>query len=43
MGQFIVIALLLAAVALAVRSLWRGRTARKGACGGDCSHCSGCH
>lgn len=43
MGQFVVIAALVAAVALAVRSLWREHKSGRSACGGDCSHCKGCH
>jgi len=43
MTQFIVIVLLAAAVALAVRSLWRQHKSGKGSCDGDCSHCKGCH
>ncbi len=45
MIQFIVIAVLVSAVALAVRSLWRQHKSGKGgcSCGGDCSHCKGCH
>ncbi len=41
MGDFIVIAVLALAVALAVRSLWRSR--RTGGCNGDCGNCRGCH
>ena len=40
-GNLIVIAVLAAAAALAVRSLWKGRR-RGGHCGGDCSRCGGC-
>ncbi len=43
MTQFIVIAALALAVFLAVRSLWRDHKSGKSACGGDCSHCKGCH
>ena len=40
MGDIIVIAVLLAAVALAARALWRGR--KNGGCCGDCSKCKSC-
>ncbi len=41
-GNLIVIALLAAVVALAIRSLWKDR--RNGThCTGDCSCCGGCH
>ncbi len=44
MGELIVIAALVGLVALAVRSMWRDRKSGKScACGGDCSHCKGCH
>lgn len=43
MGQFIVIAALGLAVFLAVRSMWRDHKGGKTSCGGDCSHCKGCH
>ncbi len=41
-GTVIVIAMLLAVVLLAVRSLWKSKKSGKG-CDGDCSHCRGCH
>lgn len=44
LGNLIVIAVLIAVVGLAVRSVWKDHTAGKScACGGDCSHCKGCH
>ena len=41
-GNIIVIAVLAAAVALAVRSLWRSHRSG-GGCNGDCGNCKGCH
>lgn len=41
LGYIAVLAVLAAVVALAVRSLWKGR--RSGGCTGDCAHCKGCH
>lgn len=41
-GNAIVILALAAAVALAVRSLWKSRR-RGGGCNGDCGSCRGCH
>lgn len=44
LGQIIVIAVLAGAVALAIRSMWKDRKNGKScSCGGDCSHCKGCH
>lgn len=44
MTAYIVLALVVLAVALAVRSLWKGRKSGKScSCGGDCPHCRGCH
>ncbi len=44
LGNIIVIAVLAAIAALAVRSLWRDHKSGKScACGGDCSRCKGCH
>ncbi len=44
MGELIVIAALVGLVALAVRSMWRDHKSGKScSCGGDCSHCKGCH
>lgn len=42
MTQFITIAVLVGAVALAIRSLWQGRKSGKSSCGGNCSSCGGC-
>lgn len=42
LGNLIVIAVLVAVVALAVRSLWKSHKAG-GGCSGDCAHCKGCH
>ena len=41
LGNLIVVLVLLAVAALAVRSLIRGR--KHGGCSGDCAHCGGCH
>lgn len=41
LGNIIVIALLAAAVALAVRSLWKSHR-NGGSCTGDCASCGGC-
>lgn len=41
LGEIIVIAVLAAVVALAVRSLWRSHKSG-GGCSGDCAHCKGC-
>lgn len=41
-GYIIVTAVLVAVVALAVRSLWKSHKSG-GGCGGDCAHCKGCH
>ena len=42
MGNIIVIAVLIAVAALAVRSLWKSRKSG-GGCNGDCGNCKGCH
>ncbi len=42
LGNLIVLLALAAAVALAVRSLWRDHK-RGGRCNGDCASCGGCH
>lgn len=42
LGNLIVIAVLVAVVALAARSLWKSRKAG-GHCTGDCASCGGCH
>ena len=41
-GNMIVIAVLIAVVALAVRSLWKSHKSG-GGCKGDCGNCRGCH
>ncbi len=43
MGTFIVLAGLSAAVFFAVRSIVREKKQGGAGCGGDCSHCRGCH
>lgn len=43
MTSYLALALVALAAALALRALWRSRRAGKGACGGDCAHCKGCH
>ncbi len=40
LGNLIVLLVLAAVVALAVRSLWRGR--KRGGCNGVCASCGGC-
>ena len=42
LGNIIVIAVLAAVVALAVRSLWKSHKSG-GDCNGDCGNCRGCH
>lgn len=42
LGNIIVIAVLLAVAALAVRSLWKSHRSG-GGCNGDCGNCRGCH
>ena len=43
MGTLIVGLLIIGAVALAIRSMARDKKNGKSNCGGDCSHCRGCH
>ena len=44
MGTAIVLAIVAGAAGLAVRSMVRDKKAGKSLqCGGDCSHCDGCH
>ena len=43
MGTVIVLIILGIVVALIVRSMVRDKKNGKSACGGDCSHCKGCH
>jgi hypothetical protein len=40
-GNILVLTILAAAVALAVRSMWRSHKSG-GHCGGDCGSCGGC-
>lgn len=42
MGTAIVLTVLAAVVALAVRSVWKSHR-DGGHCGGDCGSCGGCH
>ena len=42
LGNIIVIAVLIAVVVLAARSLWKSRKSG-GGCNGDCGNCRGCH
>ena len=42
LGNIIVIAVLIAVVVLAGRSLWKSHKSG-GGCNGDCGNCSGCH
>ena len=42
LGPVIVIVVLAAVVALAVRSLWKSHRSG-GGCRGDCARCGGCH
>lgn len=44
LGNLIVLAALMGAVALAIRSIWRDHKRGKScSCGGDCARCKGCH
>ena len=43
MGTIIVLAVLVAIVGLIVRGIIRDKKSGKSSCGGDCSHCRGCH
>ena len=43
MATLIVGIILLGIVALIIRSLVHGKKSGKSICGGDCSHCKGCH
>lgn len=44
MTSYLILALVVLAAALAARSLWKGHKAGKScSCGGNCSHCKGCH
>ena len=43
MATLIVGIILLGIVALIIRSLVHGKKSGKSLCGGDCSHCKGCH
>ena len=41
-GNMIVIAVLIAVVALVIRSLWKSHKSGRD-CNGDCGNCRGCH
>lgn len=43
MGTVIVAGILLAVVTAIVASMLRDKKQGKSACGGNCSHCKGCH
>lgn len=43
MGTVIVVVALGAIVGLIIRSMIRDKKNGKSSCGGDCSHCKGCH
>ena len=43
MGTLIVGGILLLVVVLIVRGIIRDKKSVKHSCGGDCSHCRGCH
>lgn len=44
MGTVIILAIVVAAAALAIRSMIKDKKAGKSIqCGGDCSRCGGCH
>lgn len=43
MGTIVVLAALVLIVALIVRSMIKDKKSGKSSCGGDCSHCRGCH
>ena len=43
MGTVLVGAIVLACVALAIRSLRKDKKNGKSSCGGDYAHCRGCH
>ena len=43
MGTVIVGAVIVVIVAVIVRSMIKDKKSGKSSCGGDCSHCRGCH
>ena len=43
MGTFVVGAILVLIVGLIVRGIVKDKKSGKSSCGGDCSHCRGCH
>lgn len=43
MGTVIVGAIVLLAIADAMRSIIKDKRSGKACCGGDCGHCKGCH
>ena len=43
MGTVIVGAVIVVIVAVIVRTMLKDKKSGKSSCGGDCSHCRGCH
>ena len=43
MGTFVVGAIVVLIVGLIVRGIVKDKKSGKSSCGGDCSHCRGCH
>ena len=43
MGTLVVGGILLVIVVLIVRGIVKDKKSGKSSCGGDCSHCGGCH
>lgn len=43
MGTFVIGIILVGIVALIIRSMIKDKKSGKSQCGGDCSHCRGCH
>ena len=43
MGTLIVGAILVLIVGLIIKGIVRDKKSAKSSCGGDCSHCRGCH
>ena len=43
MGTFIVLVVMAAIVGFIIRGLVKDKKSGKFSCGGDCSHCKGCH
>ena len=42
-GTIIVSVILVAVVAVIIKSMWRGKKSGKDSCGGECGRCRGCH